>query len=232
MLAMENGIGYILKVSNLSVRLQNQTILDNVNFKVKKGKTLAVLGPNGAGKTVLFRALLNLVPYDGKVEWEGKVTIGYVPQNIAVSDIPISVKEFLSYRSGSDVASCLDAVRLEGKNVSDKSLGILSGGQLRRVLIAWALIDNPNVLLFDEPTTGVDIGGEEPILVMLNDLKKSKKMTILLITHDVHIVNEYSDYLLALNRCVTFFGESKEIMNPTVQRTLYGETVCAGAPQR
>jgi zinc transport system ATP-binding protein len=229
---MENSSDYILKVSNLSVTLQNQKILDNVNFKVEKGTTLAVLGPNGAGKTVLFKTLLNLVPYNGKIEWEGKVKIGYVPQNIAVGDIPISVKEFLSFRDGTDVASCLDAVRLEGKDVSDKRLGILSGGQLRRVLIAWALVDNPNVLLFDEPTTGVDIGGEEPILVMLNELKKSKKMTILLITHDVHIVNEYSDHLLALNKCVTFFGESKEIMNPTVQRTLYGETVCVGAPQR
>jgi len=229
---MENSSDYILKVSNLSVTLQNQKILDNVNFKVEKGTTLAVLGPNGAGKTVLFKTLLNLVPYNGKIEWEGKVKIGYVPQNIAVGDIPISVKEFLSFRDGTDVASCLDAVRLEGKDVSDKRLGILSGGQLRRVLIAWALVDDPNVLLFDEPTTGVDIGGEEPILVMLSELKKSKKMTILLITHDVHIVNEYSDHLLALNRCVTFFGESKEIMNPTVQRTLYGETVCVGAPQR
>ena len=231
-LAMENSNDYILKVSNLSVKLQNQTILDNVNFKVKKGTTLAVLGPNGAGKTVLFKTLLNLLPYSGKVEWEGKVKIGYVPQNIAVSDIPISVKEFLSFRNGSDVASCLDAVRLDAEDVSDKKLAILSGGQFRRVLIAWALIDNPNVLLFDEPTTGVDIGGEEPILVMLNELKKSKNMTILLITHDVHVVNEYSDYLLALNKCVTFFGESKEIMNPTVQKTLYGETVCVGAPQR
>jgi zinc transport system ATP-binding protein len=231
-LAMDKDNDYILKVSNLSVRIQNQAILDNVNFKVRRGTTLAVLGPNGAGKTVLFRTLLNLVPYDGKVEWKGKVKIGYVPQNIAVGDIPISVKEFLSFRDASDVPSCLDAVRLDGKDVSGKRLGILSGGQLRRVLIAWALIDNPNVLLFDEPTTGVDIGGEEPILVMLNELKKSKNMTILLITHDVHIVNEYSDYLLALNKCVNFFGESKEIMNPTVQRTLYGETVCVGAPQR
>jgi zinc transport system ATP-binding protein len=229
---MENVYDYVLKVSNLSVRLQNQTILENVSFNVKTGTTLAVLGPNGAGKTVLFRTLLNLLPYEGKIEWGGKVKIGYVPQNIAISDVPLSVREFLSFRNESDVASCLDAVRLDGKEVSDKRLGILSGGQLRRVLIAWALTDNPNVLLFDEPTTGVDVGGEEPILVMLSELKKSKKMTILLITHDVHIVNEYSDYLLALNKCVTFFGESKEIMNPAVQRTLYGETVCVGAPQR
>jgi ABC-type Mn2+/Zn2+ transport system ATPase subunit len=232
LLSLEKDIDYILKVSNLSVRLQNQTILDNISFKVKKGTSLAVLGPNGAGKTVLFKTLLNLLPYAGKVEWEGRVRIGYVPQNIAVSDIPISVKEFLSFRNGSNILRCLDAVRLDIEDVSDKKLGILSGGQLRRVLIAWALIDNPNVLLLDEPTAGVDIGGEEPIFVMLNELKKSSQMTILLITHDVHIVNEYSDYLLALNKCVTFFGESKEIMNPAVQRTLYGEMVCVGSPQR
>jgi len=229
---MENGDGYILGVSNLTVRLQNQMILENVSFKVKTGTTLAVLGPNGAGKTMLFRTLLNLVPHEGKIEWAEKVKIGYVPQNIAVSDIPLSVREFLSFGNGIGVASCLEAVRLDEKSVSQKRLGILSGGQLRRVLIAWALIDNPNVLLLDEPTTGVDVGGEEPILVMLNELKKSKKITILLITHDVHIVNEYSDNLLALNKCVTFFGESKEIMNPTVQKTLYGEMVCIGAPQR
>ena len=229
---MENADGYILKVSNLTVRLQNQTILENVSFKVKSGTTLAVLGPNGAGKTMLFRTLLNLVPHEGKIEWGKKVKIGYVPQNIAVSDIPLSVKEFLSFRNGINVARCLEAVRLDVKSVSQKRLGILSGGQLRRVLIAWALIDTPNVLLLDEPTTGVDVGGEEPILVMLNELKKRKKITILLITHDVHIVNEYSDNLLALNRCVTFFGESKEIMNPNVQRTVYGEMVCVGAPQR
>ncbi len=229
---MESGNEYILDVSNLSVTLQNHTILDHVNFKVRKGTTLAVLGPNGAGKTVLFKALLNLVPYNGKIEWKGKVNVGYVPQNIAVSDVPISVKEFLSLRNESEVKRCLEAVRLDVEDVADKRLGILSGGQFRRVLIAWALVDSPNVLLFDEPTVGVDIGGEEPIFAMLNELKENNKMTILLITHDVHIVNEYSDYLLALNRCVTFFGESKEIMNPAVQRTLYGETVCVGAPPR
>ena len=229
---MEDGNDYVLKVSNLGVRLQNQVILENVSFKVRKGTSLAVLGPNGAGKTVLFKALLNLVPYTGKVEWEGKVKIGYVPQNIAVSDIPISVKEFLSFTKGSDVKSCLDAVKLDVEDVAEKKLGILSGGQLRRVLIAWALVDSPNVLLFDEPTAGVDMGSEEPIFVMLNELKKINQLTILLITHEVHIVNEYSDNLLALNRCVTFFGASKEIMDPSIQRALYGEMVCAGAPQR
>jgi zinc transport system ATP-binding protein len=227
---MENNEDYVLKVSNLSVKLQNQTILDKVSFKLKRGTALAVLGPNGAGKTMLFKALLNLVPYTGKIEWAEKAKIGYVPQNIAVDDIPISVKEFLSFKNHVDVESSLGPVRLNNKNVAYKTLGFLSGGELRRVLIAWALADNPNVLLFDEPTSGVDLGSEEPIFVMLKELKEKNRITVLLITHDVHIVREYSDYLLALDKCVTFFGDSKEIMDPSVQKRIYGETVCAGTP--
>jgi zinc transport system ATP-binding protein len=227
---MEDNKDYLLNVSNLSVKLQNQTILDNVSFKLKRGAALAVLGPNGAGKTMLFKALLNLVPYTGKIEWREKVKIGYVPQNIAVDDIPISVKEFLSFKNHADVESSLSHVRLNNKNVEGKTLGVLSGGELRRVLIAWALADNPDLLLFDEPTSGVDLGSEEPIFVTLNELKKKKGITLLLITHDVHIVREYSDYLLALNRCVTFFGDSKKIMDPSVQNIIYGETVCTGTP--
>lgn len=178
---------------------------------------------------MLFKALLNLVPHAGKVEWAKKVKVGYVPQNISAVDIPVSVKEFLSFRNGENIEECLAAVRLDSKSIRDKGLGTLSGGQLRRVLIAWALIDGPNVLLFDEPTTGVDLDSEEPIYRMLNDLKKRTMITMLLITHDVHIVREYSDYVLALNRCLTFFGESKEIMNPQVQKYIYGETVCVRA---
>jgi ABC-type Mn2+/Zn2+ transport system ATPase subunit len=225
-----NDQEYILRVSNLSVKLQNQTILDKINFNLRRGTALAVLGPNGAGKTMLFKALLNLVPHTGKIEWIGKVRLGYVPQNIEVGDIPISVKEFLSLKDTKDVEDSLSPVKLNNQSISDKTLGVLSGGQLRRVLIAWALADSPNVLLFDEPTTGVDMDSEEPIYKTLNELKKKNKITILLITHDIHIVREYSDYLLALNRCTTFFGESKEIMTPAVQKIIYGETVCAGTP--
>jgi len=217
---------YILKVSNLKVEIQNQIILENLSFKIKKGTMLAIVGPNGAGKTMLFKTLLNLIPYSGKVEWEKKVKIGYVPQNISVKDIPISVKEFLSYRSKADIESALSAVKLDDKSILNKTLGILSGGQLRRVLIAWALMDNPNVLLFDEPTVGVDIGGEESIFFMLNEMKKKRNITMLLITHDLHLVKEYTDQLLGLNKCLTFFGDSQRIAEPALQQKIYGETVC------
>ena len=223
---MESPDDYILKVSNLSIELQNQTILDNVNFKLRRGTTLAIVGPNGAGKTMLFRALLNLIPYRGKIEWSEKVKIGYVPQILSVSDVPISVKEFLSFKDGLNMSSALNSVGLDSKNVLEKRLSVLSGGQLRRVLIAWAIIDKPDILLFDEPTTGVDLDSEESIYKMLNDLAKKNNITTLLISHNIHIITEYSDYTLAINRCMNFFGESKEIISPSMQTTIYGEPVC------
>jgi zinc transport system ATP-binding protein len=221
---MESHREYILEVSNLTVKLSNQIILNNVNFKLEKGAILAIAGPNGAGKSTLFRAILNIIPYDGKIEWKDKVKIGYVPQILSVRDIPVSVKEFLSFKDGSDLDPVLSSVGLHSKVVLNKSLSTLSGGQLRRVLIAWAIVDKPNILLFDEPTTGVDLDSEESIYRMLKNLTKENKMTLLLISHDLHIIREYSECLLVLNNCVAFFGESKEIMN--LQELIYGETVC------
>lgn len=223
---MEPLDDYTVNVSNLSIEISNQPILDKVSFKIKKGTTLAIVGPNGAGKTMLFRALLNLVPYTGKIEWSEKVKIGYVPQILSVRDIPISVKEFLSLKSDSNIANSITSVGLDPNAVLNKSLDALSGGELRRVLIAWAIIDNPKVLLFDEPTSGVDLGSEEAIYKMLKKLASKNRITLLLISHDLHIVREYSDQVLALNKCVTFFGDSKEAMNPSMQKLIYGEPVC------
>jgi zinc transport system ATP-binding protein len=222
---LESHSDYILKVSDLSVKFPNEILLENISFELRKGTTLAIVGPNGAGKTTLFRALLNLMPYTGKIEWSNKVKIGYVPQRLSVSDIPISVKEFLTFKNGSNNEDVLSSVGLDN-SILNKSMGVLSGGQLQRVLIAWAIIDKPNVLLFDEPTAGVDIDSEEAIYKMLSELKTKNEITILLISHDIHTIRHYSDYMLALNRCVTFFGESKRIMDPELQKMIYGEPVC------
>ena len=224
---METLDQHILKVSNLTVELPNQIVLENVSFELEIGKTLAIIGPNGAGKTMLFRALLNLIPFRGKIQWAPGVKVGYVPQYLSASDIPISVREFMALRTSTGIEEAIESVGLDLKEVLHKRLGALSGGQLRRALIAWAIVDKPDVLLFDEPTTGVDLDSEEAIYNMLNALKKNYKITILLISHDLHIIRDYSDYMMALNKCVTFFGESKRIMEPELQRMIYGEHVCA-----
>ena len=224
----DNDDNYILQVYDLTVDISNQPILSSLNFKVRQGVTLAIVGPNGAGKTTLFRALLNLIPHSGRIEWNGKVKIGYVPQVLSVRDIPISVKEFLALKneSESDMKTALTSVGLNFDGILEKSLATLSGGQTRRVLIAWAIVDKPDVLLFDEPTSGVDLDSEEAIYGMLRKLTAKNKITLLLITHDLHIVREYSDYALALNKCLVFFGESRKVMKPETQKLIYGEHIC------
>jgi zinc transport system ATP-binding protein len=218
---------YILEVSNLNVKIQDETLLKDLTFKVKRGTTLAIVGPNGAGKSTLFRALLNLIPYAGEIRWAEGVKIGYVPQKLSVGDVPISVREFLSYKKSliqecQDMETCLGAVGLDDKSILDKALGLLSGGQLQRILIAWAIIDNPSVLLFDEPTTGVDLDSEEAIYEMLNRLEHEHGITVLLISHDVHVIRDYSEHMLALNRSMICYTESEEITKPSVLRAIYG----------
>ena len=104
----------------------------------------------------------------------------------------------------------------------DRPLGVLSGGQLQRVLIAWAIADGSNVLLLDEPTTGVDLDGEEAIYEMVNRLEEENEITVLLISHDIHIIRDYSECMLALNRRVICFTGSEDITEPSILHAIYG----------
>ncbi|KKS42120.1 MAG: hypothetical protein UV05_C0048G0005 [candidate division CPR1 bacterium GW2011_GWA2_42_17] len=169
----------ILQVSDLSVAKGKRVILENISFEIKAGETLAVIGPNGAGKTTLFRAILGLIPYAGKVVWKKGVKIGYVPQKLFIdADFPLTTLEFLRLKDKNPdkIKDAMEAVGFSpDKNLLNNRLSDLSGGELQRVLIAWSLLGNPQVLLFDEPTAGVDVVGEGTIYSMLEKLRIKKK---------------------------------------------------------
>ncbi len=212
----------MLAVSHLGVVLDGRAVLRDVSFTLRRGTTLAVIGPNGAGKTVLLRSLMGLVPHSGTVTWSPAVRIGLVPQNFGVADIPITVREFLALNRTRDYRECLAACGLEKRLILDERLDTLSGGELQRVLIAWALVDDPNVLVVDEPTAHIDLGAEDLILETLNRIEKERGMSILLVSHDIHNVMAYSDSTLALNGGVIYSGPSRGLSNPDLLIRIFG----------
>lgn len=215
----------VLKVSDLNVAFGENRVIENLDFEVKKGEVLAIVGPNGAGKSVLFRTLLGLIPHGGKIQWSSGVRIGYVPQKLFVEPgLPLSVGEFLGFNTDSKekIKSALASVGLKDEIIVRQKLSLLSGGQLQRVLIAWAIVKDPNVLLFDEPTAGIDIGGEETVYNLLHELQDCKNLTILLISHDLNIVYKYANTVLCINKSKICFGEPNTVLDPASLTKLYG----------
>ncbi len=223
----------ILDVSNCAVVLDGQTLLSGVSFVVRKGEALAVIGPNGAGKTLLFKALLGLVPFSGAVAWQPDLRIGYVPQKFPVDKtVPLTVREFFLLKAKrfwfpdttflNHLSHELSLVGLP-KDVLERRVGELSGGQLQRLLIGWAMVDHPEVMLCDEPTAGIDVGFEETVYHLLQRLQKERNTTVLLISHELNIVYRYADQVLCLNREMLCHGKPHEVLHPLDLARLFGE---------
>jgi zinc transport system ATP-binding protein len=222
---MENH--FILKVKKLKVGLDNQNVIENLSFQIKRGDVVTILGPNGAGKTVLLRTLLGLIPYEGEIEWQSDIKIGYVPQRLPfIKDIPLSVNDFFKLKKSfeKETQEILDSVGFR-EDFLKKKMGDISSGQFQRVLIAWALIKNPQVLLFDEPTTGIDISGEETVYNLLSKLRQERNLTMLLVTHDLSVVYKFSTDVICLNKHMICYGPPREVLTLESLRELYGEEV-------
>jgi zinc transport system ATP-binding protein len=223
----------ILEVRDCAVVIGDEILLSKVSFTVRKGQALAVIGPNGAGKTLLFKALLKLVPYSGTIRWQPGLRIGYVPQKFPVDKtVPLTVREFFLLKSKrfwfperaflAHLSHELSLVGLSAE-VLERPVGELSGGQLQRLLIGWAMVDHPDVMLFDEPTAGIDVGFEETVYHLLQRLQKERHTTVLLISHELNIVYRYADQVLCLNREMLCHGKPHEVLHPQDLARLFGE---------
>ncbi len=231
---MNSALNPILETQKLSVSFDNQEILKDISFSINEGDVLAIIGPNGAGKTVLFRALLGLIPFDGEIKWREDARIGYVPQKLfEKAELPLTVKEFFVLKSDKlffkdkqlleTIAHELKAVGLKPE-ILNQRLANLSRGQFQKVLIAWAILKHPNVLLFDEPTAGIDVAGEENIYNLLHKLQDERGMTVLIISHDLNIAYRYAYKVLCLNKENLCFGEPKRALTSEQIEKLYGES--------
>jgi len=228
----------IVDVKGVSVEFGRRKILDNINFQLDRGEFLIIIGPNGAGKSTLLKAILGLIPFKGEIHIFGKdirklsrkerERIGYVPQKfLHEREFPITVEELINLSIGKVerreeiVNNFLSLLGIE--DLRKKLIGELSGGQLQRVFITRALVRSPEILIMDEPLSGIDISGEKTFYELVNFLHRELKISIILVSHDVTVVDRFADKVLCLNKRMVCFGKPREVLSEKSLESLYGK---------
>lgn len=229
------------KIENFSVTLGNNQILKDVNLHIHCGELTSIIGPNGAGKSTLLKALLGEIKHKGNLNFIGQNNnkfiepiIGYVPQYLTFDkNSPISVLDlFVCCKTSipawlkpkkkirEEVLESLNRVKIP--YLIDRRLGALSGGELQRVLLALALDPIPNILLLDEPVSGVDQNGLELFYEILMDIKNKYDLSIILVSHDLDLVYKYSDRVALVNGTIVCSGTPNQVFNNPATKRIFG----------
>jgi zinc transport system ATP-binding protein len=222
---------HALEVDHLAIRFGTTEIFRDLSFKVPLGSSLVLIGPNGGGKTVLFRALIGSLAYEGSIRWAPGTKLGYVPQKLDIERaLPVTGNDLLHAKAAitktptMTLLAALDRVGLES-NALNVPIGALSGGQFQEVLLAFALIGDPNVLLLDEPTAGVDAPSRDRLYRLIQKLQDESGLTAILISHDLSVVARSATNVLCLSRANSCFGPPKTILDPELLSRMYGMPV-------
>lgn len=226
-----------LSVRNLTVRYEGleRSVLDGVSLDLEQGRIGIVIGPNGSGKSTLLKAILGLVPATGEVRVFGEPAagassvLGYVAQRLPFDPtLPLTTSEAIrmalprrpdaaheeAYRHAVEI--------LRVGPFLERPLGTLSGGQLKRAMIARALVTRPRLLLLDEPEAGIDVTGEETLYELLEHLVEHERLTVLICSHELELVARYADQVYCLNRRLLCSGAPDQVLTPETLGSLYG----------
>lgn len=227
----EDYMPLAIEAKQLTLTLGKDPLFSDLDLNINKGEFVAVIGPNGSGKTSLIKLILGLHKQTSGSLQVYEPNIGYVPQYLQKDEFsPLTVRELFSLK----IASCRfwanrkaddEAVRTalaktQVEHVIDQAIRHLSGGEFQRVMIAYALIGNPGLLILDEPVSGIDIAGEQEFFDMLERIHKQEQMTILLISHDLNVVYRYATQVICLNRKLICQGVPSDVLTQeTIEKT-------------
>ncbi len=234
---------HCIKMNDLGVTIGDQVILEHVNLHIHCGSLTAVIGKNGAGKSTLIRAILGDIAHTGNIEFKDRengnlqqLRIGYVPQSLNIEkNTPVSVYDLMAgfhfhtptflWKTRKMKADIAEHLRVFGvEDLIDKQVCNLSGGQLQRVLLSLAIMNEPNLLLLDEPVSGIDSNGMETFYETIDELKRSYDLAIILISHDLDYVARYADQVVLLDKTVRAQGSVGEVF----QSEAFCQTFSAG----
>ena len=233
------GHSCCLRIQDLSVKIAGDAVLRDVDLHVHCGEMVALIGPNGAGKSTLMKAILGQRDYEGVISFSvpgqrtRKAKIGYVPQSPSFDPgDPMTVADlfaccmskqpaFLGLSKSMREKVLISLERVRGEDLIDKRVGTLSGGELQRVLLALALEPVPNILLLDEPLSGVDVEGMETLMEMLDEIRQSYDLSILMTTHDFAMLPRYADQVVLINHTVACQGTPMEVLGSEAFRTVF-----------
>lgn len=232
-MASENGCGLCkITIDSLGVKKGRDTLISDVSFELHCGELTAVIGANGAGKTTLVKSIIGEIPHEGSVKFSShhgdeisKITIGYVPQYLDFDrSAPISVEDFLLVGRTSSPVCFFRSKKLSKEldeiletvgclELKKRKMGELSGGELQRVMLANALYPLPELLILDEPVSGVDAMGSEAFYKAISNLKHNYHIAIAMVTHDLGIIKEFADNVVLINKTVLKSGKAQEVLD-------------------
>ncbi len=218
----------LIEITNLKVQYGSKIVLQDMNLSVADGEIVTIVGPNGSGKTTLFKAIIGTAPIStGKVKLRSNLKIGYVPQQLIIDQsLPITVERFLKVAQKTTANALEKALNLVGvEDILKFQMSNLSGGELQRVLLARALIGEPDVLLLDEATRGLDQPGVATFYRKVDDIRKNTDCTVLMISHDLHVVMSASDRVICLNGHICCEGAPDSVASSPEYKALFGSDV-------
>ena len=215
----------LIEVRGASVHHNGHATLDNVDLTVCAGEIVTLIGPNGSGKTTLVKVALGLTKVDtGGVHRKSGVRIGYMPQHLTVDlTLPLTVRRFLSLREAGSERDALAALAEVGvEYVIDNPFQTLSGGEARRVLLARALLGQPDLLVLDEPSAGIDVMGQGELYDLIRKIRDQRGCSVLLVSHDLHLVMAATDQVLCLNHHICCAGQPEAVAQHPEYLALFG----------